>query len=65
LDGGSSKQTAQERLQAKTTLSAFFSNLQTLGMIGTPDGSDAFQVTLDSSNNPQTLVALGYQFAYC
>ena len=29
------------------------------------DGSDAFQVTLDSSNNPQTLVALGYQFAYC
>jgi hypothetical protein len=58
-------QTAQERLQAKTTLSAFFSNLQSLGMIGTPDGSDAFQVTLDSSNNPQTLVALGYQFAYC
>jgi uncharacterized protein len=58
-------QTPQERLEAKTTLSAFFSNLQTLGMIGTADGSDAFQVTLDDSNNPQTLVALGYQFAYC
>jgi hypothetical protein len=52
------------RLAAKTTLSAFFSNLQTLGLIGTADGSTAFQVTLDDSNNPQSLVALSYQFGY-
>jgi uncharacterized protein len=57
-------QTPQERLQAKTTLSAFFQNLVFLQMIGTVDGSDPFQVTLDTSNNPQNLVALGYQFAY-
>lgn len=57
-------QTVTERQQAKTTLSAFLSNLQFLGIIGTADGSDAFQVTLDTTNNPQNLVALGYQFAY-
>lgn len=58
-------QSSTERQQAATTLNAFFSNMQSLGMIGTPDGSVAYQVTLDNSNNPQSMVALGYQFAYC
>lgn len=58
-------QDATERRQAAMTLNAFFAQLQSLRMIGTPDGQVAYQVVLDNTNNPQAMVALGYQFAYC
>jgi len=58
-------QTPTERLQAMTTLAAFFANMEALGLIGTADGSPCYQVVLNDSDNPQTLVALGYQIAYC
>jgi phage tail sheath protein FI len=41
-------------------LSTFGSNLVTLGIIGTLDGSPAFQVTCGASNNPSTLTGKGY-----
>src|SRR5262249_52793889 len=46
-------QSATERREAKTTLDAFFANLQDQGLIGTPDGvGDAWNTVLDDSNNP-------------
>lgn len=57
-------QSADTRRRAKTTLDAFFANLQQQGMIGTPDGlGDGWQVVLDNSNNPFQRVALGYMQA--
>ena len=56
-------QTPDVRRQAKATLDAFLSNLQQQGQIGTADGSPCFQVVLDTSNNPQSRVALGYMQA--
>lgn len=56
-------QTVQERLNAKTTLQTFLSNLQQQGMIGDVNGGPAYQVILDASNNPSSRVALGYQQA--
>jgi phage tail sheath protein FI len=55
-------QTPDERRRAKTTLDAFLALLQFTGLIGTADGSPCFKVVLDASNNPQSTVALGYQF---
>ena len=57
-------QTSDERRRAATTLGAFFSNLEILGLIGTADGSPSYSVQINDGNNPQTLVALGYQIAY-
>ncbi|RFB80010.1 phage tail protein [Methylovirgula sp. 4M-Z18] len=57
-------QSTTERLQAKTALTAFLQLAVQNSIIGTPDGSQAFQVVLDASNNPQASVALGYQYAY-
>jgi hypothetical protein len=56
-------QTPDVRLQAKATLDNFLSNLQQQGQIGTADGSACFLVTLDTTNNPPTRVALGYMQA--
>ncbi len=56
-------QTVQERLNAKTTLQTFLSNLEQQGMIGAVNGGPAYQVVLDASNNPSSRVALGYQQA--
>jgi hypothetical protein len=56
-------QTPSLQLAAQTTLSSFLANLQAQGMIGTSDGSPAYQVILNSSNNPQSRVALGYMQA--
>lgn len=56
-------QTPMERIEALTTLSAFFQNLKDLGMIGTADGSPCYKVVINDSNNPFSMVALGYQFA--
>lgn len=56
-------QTPTERIQAQATLNAFLANLQQAGMIGTADGSPAYQVILDDTNNPPSQVALGYQRA--
>jgi len=57
-------QTQTERYEAQTTLAAFLANLEFLGLIGTPDGSPSYEVQINDANNPQTLVALGYQTAY-
>lgn len=51
------------RREAKATLDTFLSNLEQDGMIGTANGSPAFQVVLDDSNNPPSRVALGYMQA--
>lgn len=56
-------QTPDVQNQARSTLETFLTNLQQLGMIGTLDGSAAFSVILDSSNNPLNRVALGYMQA--
>ncbi|HEV2917553.1 MAG TPA: hypothetical protein VGW78_07470 [Candidatus Babeliales bacterium] len=56
-------QTPDVQRQARDTLNVFLSNLQQLGWIGTLDGSPAFSVILDSSNNPQNRVALGFMRA--
>jgi uncharacterized protein len=56
-------QTPSVRLQAKATLDNFFSAMLQQGQIGTADGSDAFSVVLDNSNNPPARVALGYMQA--
>ncbi len=53
-------QTPDSQRSARDTLMTFLSNLQQIGWIGTLDGSPAFSVILDSSNNPQDQVALGF-----
>lgn len=58
-------QTQTERYEAQATLSAFFANLEFLGLIGTADGSPSFKVQINDQNNPFSLVSLGYQFALC
>lgn len=56
-------QTPSERQQAATSIAAFLANLEFLGLIGTADGSASYSVQINDANNPQTMVALGYQFA--
>jgi uncharacterized protein len=56
-------QTAQQQLNAKAALNAFFQSLQDAGQIGASTGGTAYKVTLDSSNNPPARVALGYEQA--
>jgi hypothetical protein len=56
-------QTPDVRQNAKATLDNYLFNLQQQGKIGTADGSQAFQVVLDDSNNPPARVALGYMQA--
>jgi len=56
-------QTTQERLNAKNTIQTFLSNMQQQNMIGDVNGGPAYAVVLDSSNNPSSRVALGYQQA--
>jgi uncharacterized protein len=56
-------QTAQQQLNAKAALGAFFQSLQDAGQIGTSTGATAYNVTLDSTNNPASRVALGYEQA--
>lgn len=59
-------QSASERIQAKVTLDSFFANLAAEGMIGDAEGDpQPWRVTLDDSNNPFPMVALGYQIATC
>jgi uncharacterized protein len=57
-------QTATTRRQARTSINEFLKLAQDNGIIGTPDGSQAFQTVLDDSNNSQTSVALGFMNAY-
>lgn len=56
-------QTVDVQNQARAVLQNFLTNIQYLNMIGTLDGSPAYRVTLDSSNNPPNRVALGYMQA--
>ena len=56
-------QSATKQRQAKSTISTFLDNLNKQDMIGTSDGSLPYSVTLDSSNNPASRVALGYMQA--
>jgi hypothetical protein len=50
-------QTSSEQLAAQNALQSFLGNLQSQGLVA------AFQVVLNSSNNPASQVALGYQQA--
>jgi uncharacterized protein len=56
-------QTPTERYEAQTTIASFLANLKALGLIGTADGSACYSVQINDANNPETLVALGYQIA--
>jgi hypothetical protein len=56
-------QTAQQQLNAKAAINAFFQSLQDAGQIGTSTGTTAYKVTLDSTNNSPARVALGYEQA--
>lgn len=56
-------QTTDLRRETKSTLESFLSNLETLKMIGDPNGGPAFAVRLDAANNPDARVALGYMTA--
>jgi len=56
-------QTVSERLEAKNTLVTFLANMEQEEMIGDVNGGAAYQVTLNSTNNPSSRVALGYQVA--
>lgn len=51
------------RLQAKNSLQSFLTALADQGLIGDVNGGPAFQVILDSTNNLQSQVALGYMQA--
>lgn len=56
--------TPSEMLQAKVALQQYLALAQTNGIIYTFDGSQAYQVVLDTTNNTQATAALGYQYAY-
>jgi len=56
-------QTSDLRRETKSTLESFLSNLETMKMIGDPNGGAAFSVRLDATNNPDARVALGYMTA--
>ena len=49
--------------QARATLNNYLQTLYQQGMIGASDGSTPYLVVLDSSNNPQNRVTLGYMQA--
>ncbi len=49
-----------ERRKVATTLSHFFSNLESQGLIGDANGGAAFSVQIDQRNNPPERVSLGY-----
>lgn len=53
-----------EMLNAKVALQQFLALAQTNKIIYTFDGSQAYQVVLDTTNNTQMTAALGYQYAY-
>jgi uncharacterized protein len=57
-------QTVDTRRRARVSLIEFLALAQTNGIIGTADGSQAYQVTLDNTNNTQSSVALGFMYAY-
>ena len=50
--------------RSKVALQTFLALAQTNGIIGTFDGSQAYQVVSDTTNNTQASVALGYRYAY-
>lgn len=57
-------QSPDERRQAKITLDTYFQSLATQRLIGTASGTgQPWSVTLNDSNNPSGMVALGYQIA--
>ena len=52
--------TPQFRLESGATVSSFMDGMWQQGMIGSADGSVPYSVQIDSTNNPQNRVALGY-----
>ena len=56
--------TSTEMTQAKVALQNFLALAQTNGIIYQFNGAQAWQVTLDTTNNTQMTAALGYQYAY-
>lgn len=53
-------QTLDVQQEARSTIQTFLQNLVSIGLIGTLDGSSAFKVILDITNNPIDRVALGF-----
>lgn len=56
-------QSVTVRRQAAATISAFLEALAGQNMIGSADGTQPYSVQIDSTNNPQNRVALGYMQA--
>jgi len=56
-------QTVDQRREAKNTMSSWLQGLKDAGMIGDVNGGAAFSVQLDSGNNSDAQVALGYETA--
>ncbi|MGA8120828.1 phage tail protein [Rouxiella badensis] len=56
-------QTSELRRETKSTIESFLQALEDQGMIGDPNSGASFSVTLDSTNNPDSQVALGYMQA--
>ncbi len=56
-------QSATVRRNAAATISAFLDALWRQNMIGNADGSVPYSVQIDSNNNPQSRVSLGYMQA--
>lgn len=56
-------QSADQRREARATLSSFFDGMWQQGMIGNAQGTQPYSVVLDDSNNPPNRVALGYEQA--
>jgi hypothetical protein len=52
-------------LQARSTLLALFSSMQTAGLIGGPGTTVAYSVVCDASNNPGIRTGIGYMQADC
>jgi hypothetical protein len=50
--------------RSKVSLQTFLAEQQRNSIIGTVDGSQAYQVVLDNSNNTQITAALGYRYGY-
>lgn len=57
-------QTPDTRRRARISIIEFLALADKNGIIGTADGSQSYQVTLDTSNNTPTSVALGFMYAY-
>lgn len=56
--------TPRQMRQAKIAFDTFLGFAEFNGIIGTFDGTQAYQTVIDKTNNSQATVALGYEYAY-